>query len=288
MFQYRRGAAAALLTDPGAIAALASPVRQEVFDTIDALGGTATIAELAAQLGRPADGLYYHVEVLRRAGLLSTAPDGRSHAGRPERRYRIPVREGMRVSLGYRPREPRNAAAVRGVVGGMLRIARRDFDRALAGDAVIDGARRELWAARRTGWVSDADLAAINRLLRELLAHLGRPRDESRRRMVSLCFVLAPMTARPTRRGAAPNRAADRPKRSGRSPRPAQRRTRRSAARDGATDRSTRPGQRRTRRGAARDSATDRSTRPARARPGRPAATSRRSGQRRRRPARRR
>ncbi|HET9620627.1 MAG TPA: helix-turn-helix domain-containing protein, partial [Kofleriaceae bacterium] len=52
------------IVEPRAIAALASPVRQEILDTVEALGGTATIAELAAQLGRPADGLYYHVTVL--------------------------------------------------------------------------------------------------------------------------------------------------------------------------------------------------------------------------------
>ena len=39
-----------------AIAALASPVRQEIIDTVELLGGSATIAELASQLGRPADG----------------------------------------------------------------------------------------------------------------------------------------------------------------------------------------------------------------------------------------
>src|SRR5689334_6560879 len=175
MFQQRRGPIrGGRISDAAAIAALASPVRQELFDTLEALGGVATIAELAEQLGRPADGLYYHVDLLRRAGLLVAAPAGRSRAGRSERRYRIPARPG-RVGLGYRPREPRNVAAVRAVVGGMLRIARRDFDRALVGDVVVDGPRRELWAARGTGWVSDAELAALNRLLVQLTQLLRRP-----------------------------------------------------------------------------------------------------------------
>jgi len=217
MFQHRRtGTPALRITRPSAIAALASPVRQELFDTFEALGGVATIAELAEQLGRPADGLYYHVEVLRRAGVIAAAPLGRSRAGRAERRYRIPGgRPGRQVGLLYQPRDPRNASAVRSVVGGMLRIARRDFDRAFTGDVTVDGPHRELWAARGTGWVTPAELAAINRLLIQLATLLRRPRRPARQRLISLCFVLAPMTPRPARR-AAP-RAAPAPRRS-RSP----------------------------------------------------------------------
>jgi DNA-binding transcriptional ArsR family regulator len=210
MFQQRRDRLrAGRITDAAAIAALASPVRQELFDTLEALGGVATIAELAEQLGRPADGLYYHVDLLRRAGLLIAAPAARSRAGRSERRYRIPGTPGRSIGLGYRPREPRNAAAVRAVVGGMLRIARRDFDRALVGDVTVDGPRRELWAARGTGWVSDAELTAINRLLVQLTRLLRRPRGGARHRLISLCYVLAPMTPRPRRR-TAPRAAAKR------------------------------------------------------------------------------
>jgi len=212
MFQQRRAPIrGGRITDAAAIAALASPVRQELFDTLEALGGVATIAELAEQLGRPADGLYYHVDLLRRAGLLIPAAAARSRAGRNERRYRIPGPPGQ-IGLGYRPREPRNATAVRSVVGGMLRIARRDFDRALVGDVVVDGPRRELWAARGTGWVSDAELAALNRLLVQITELLRRPRGGARHRLISLCYVLAPMTARPRRRGTAASSAPRRPR----------------------------------------------------------------------------
>lgn len=208
MFQQKRAAFRGdRIVAPAAISALASPVRQELFDTLEALGGVATIAELAAQLGRPADGLYYHIDLLRRAGLLAAAPSGRSRAGRSERRYRIPGRPGRQVRLGYRPGEPRNAAAVRAVVGGMLRIARRDFDRALAGRVAVAGPRRELWAARGTGWVSDAELAAINRLLVQLTNLLRRPPGGARHRLISLCFVLAPMTPRAARRSEPTRRA---------------------------------------------------------------------------------
>lgn len=203
MFQQRPGRRdelrAGKIADAAAIRAIASPVRQELVDTLEALGGTATIAELAEQLGRPADGLYYHVQILVRAGLFEPAPGGTSRAGRSEARYRTPARAGE-LKLVYRPREPRNAAAVKGVVGGMLRIARRDFDGALAGEVVTSGARRELWAARGTGWISDAELVELNRLLARLSGLLRRPRSRTRQRLVSLCFVLAPMVPRAKRR----------------------------------------------------------------------------------------
>jgi hypothetical protein len=196
MFQHGR------IESAKTIAILASPIRQEVIDTIEAMGGSATIREVAEQLGRPADGLYYHVEILRRGGLL-VASNGRSKAGRGERRYRIPVASGDELGLVYRPGDRRNAAAVRGVVRGMLRIARRDFDAALARpDVVAAGDRRELWAARSTGWVSEADLPEINRLLARLTKRVRRPRGAGRKKLISICYVLAPLPVRPRRRAA--------------------------------------------------------------------------------------
>jgi len=204
-----------LIADPAAITVLASPVRQELVDTVEALGGAASIAELAEQLGRPADGLYYHVEILRRAGLLVAAAGRRSRGGRGERRYGTPARSGRKLALVYQPRDPRNATAVRSVVGSMLRIARRDFDRALGGGVTVEGPRRELWASRGTGWVSDSELLEINRLLVQVVSYLRRPRGGPRQRLISLCYVLAPMTARPKRRtiATARTRAAHAPPR---------------------------------------------------------------------------
>jgi DNA-binding transcriptional ArsR family regulator len=187
------------ITRAATIMKVASPVRQEVLDTIEMLGGTASIGELAEQLGRPADGLYYHVAVLVRAGLLAAAPDGRTRAGRDERRYTIPLAPGRLLAIAYRPRA--NARAVRKVVSSMLKIAQRDFAAALADESVaVTGDRRELWAGRGTGWVSDRDLVAINRLLRELAGKLRHRRGGDRRRLISACFVLAPLATRPKRR----------------------------------------------------------------------------------------
>ena len=47
-----------------------STVRQEIVDTIEALGGDAAVADIAAHLGRPADGIYYHLRRLVDSGVL--------------------------------------------------------------------------------------------------------------------------------------------------------------------------------------------------------------------------
>ncbi|MCE9571851.1 MAG: helix-turn-helix domain-containing protein [Deltaproteobacteria bacterium] len=190
----------AAIAQPATIALLASAARQELVDTLEALGGTATAAELAAQLGRPVDGLYYHLARLRKGGLIEELA-GRSAAGRGERRFRIVAPRGRALALAYRPDDPRNTRAVRTVVASMLRIARRDFDRAIARpDAVVRGPRRELWAARGQGWLTAAEVTRANQLLHELTELLRRPRTDKRDRLLSLCFVVAPVAARPARR----------------------------------------------------------------------------------------
>ncbi len=177
------------------IALLASPARIEIMDTLEALGGAVTVAELAAALGRPADGLYYHLRRLADGGLIeeTLAADGR--------RYRTRTRPGRRLSLRYRPGRTTNARAVRRVAASIARVAQRDFARALADPAsVVAGPRRELWAARGKGWVGPAELAEINRLLGRLSALLLAPRTPRKTKLVALSWVLAPLDAKPARR----------------------------------------------------------------------------------------
>ena len=57
------------IAEPRQIRALASSTRQDIVDTIAAIG-PCSVAELARALGRSADGLYYHIRVLTRVGLL--------------------------------------------------------------------------------------------------------------------------------------------------------------------------------------------------------------------------
>lgn len=183
------------LDTPEKIALVASPVRQDIVDTLESLGGEADIATVAAQMGRPADGLYYHFELLARGGLLQ-----RIDAEGGSRRYRIGRARGAALRLEYRvPAEGR--AAIGRVVDRALGAARRDFHAALADPGtVVAGPRRELWAGRNQGWVDAEGLAEINRLITRLQQVLQGPRRAGCDRLVSVSFALAPLKSKAVRR----------------------------------------------------------------------------------------
>lgn len=182
---------------PREIALLAAPARQELIDTLEALGGEASVATLAAQLGRPADGLYYHLRLLVRGGLLEELPDEGDG-----RRYRTKAQQGARLQLRYKGGRNAGAQAMEKVGSSMLRIASRDFAAALRqGDVVTDGEEREIIASRTKGWVDGKDLAEINRLLGRALQLLHKPRSGARDKLIAVTVVMAPLPVKPSRRG---------------------------------------------------------------------------------------
>ncbi|HTA66053.1 MAG TPA: helix-turn-helix domain-containing protein [Xanthomonadaceae bacterium] len=187
--------ASGIVEDPKKIAVFATPIRVELVTAIQALGGAATVAELAVQLGRSADGLYYHLHALVRGGLLE------ERAGANGRSYHLAVPAGESLRLRYKPGATANAKSVAKVATSMSRLAQRDFLRALAeSGTVVEGPRRELWAARLRGWVESDDLAEINRLLQRLANLLLDTRPTRGGKLVALHWMLAPLDARPVRR----------------------------------------------------------------------------------------
>lgn len=202
--------AAGLVRNPQQVRLLGSAVRQELVDTLAALGGEADVAELAEQLGRPADGLYYHLRVLAAGGLLEEVPaiDG------SERRYRLASGAGTSLRLAYDLGAGGNAPELRGFARSLLQIAGRDFENGLADEqVVVFGAGRELWASRNKGWVSRDDLKEINALLERLSALTSQPKQAGRERLVSLAFVLSPIKALNKRRASRKDRVAKDPSR---------------------------------------------------------------------------
>ena len=191
----RKATTRTYIDDPEKIAVLATPIRVELATAIQALGGEATVAELAAQLGRPADGLYYHLRALVKGGLLE------ERAGTSGRSFRLAVPAGQSLSLRYKPGATANAKAVARVASSMSRLAQRDFVRALGqAETVVSGSSRELWAARLTGWVDPAELAEVNGLLRRLADLLLGTRPARGGKRIALHWMLAPLDAKPARR----------------------------------------------------------------------------------------
>lgn len=184
-----------LLKDPKALRALASPVSQELIDTLEAAGQPLTVAELATQLGKHADGLYYHLRRLLKAGLVVELADAAAAS-----RFRTAAPTGARLQLLY-PRSAAGCEPVSRVVKSLLRTAQRDFERSLrSGSAVVTGVKRDLWAGRVKGWVSSRDLVEINHLIERLRELLHQPRSRERHRLIAAAWVLAPVAGQSGRR----------------------------------------------------------------------------------------
>lgn len=169
---------------------LASAVRQELVDTLGSLGGEASAAELAMQIGRPMDGLYYHLELLREGGLVLELPA----AGAGERRFRLASKRGQPLRLVYKPDQPGVTAALNKFAQQLLHIAGQDFAAGLDKPGVCtEGAHRELWISRNKGWLNTKDLAEVNTLLVRLGELTSQPAAPDRTHLASFAFALAPV-----------------------------------------------------------------------------------------------
>lgn len=174
------------------LAALAASARQEIIDVLEQMGGVVSVAELAAALGRPADGLYFHLRALMRAGLIQDAGYS-SRGGRKGAIYRTIEPE---LQLQYEPENPGNRKAVSAIVASMLRLAMRDFSRSFQpGNVSVSGACRELWALRKVGRLSRTQLRAVNRGINRLVEKVTVPSD-AHGRLYAVTVVLTPLDHR--------------------------------------------------------------------------------------------
>lgn len=183
---------------PDQLRVLRSPLRQEIVDLLVG-GGPRSVAELAETLGRPADGLYYHVRRLQRVGLLVSL--SRSRAGR--RTGEVVDVAARPVALAERAHVASHRAAVGRIVASMLRLTERQYAEALRrrGRARHRGPREE-WAARVTGWLTAAERDELMRALARLNAAVQSRSRDGRRRLHAFTFVVAPIDARARRRTA--------------------------------------------------------------------------------------
>jgi hypothetical protein len=181
------------------LAAIASPARQEILDGVQALGAS-PIAAIAGLLGRPADSLYYHVRTLERLGLLVRV-GVRRNGRREEAVYDVPHRP---LRIRYEPGDAANRAGVTRAVASAVRLSLRDFNRAMeSGGFVPDGPHRNAWGGRTKGWLTPAQLAAVNKHLKQIhdiVARPGHPRRQRGSQLHSFAWVLAPVRDRPARR----------------------------------------------------------------------------------------
>jgi DNA-binding transcriptional ArsR family regulator len=166
--------------------ALASSARQEIVDVLSQMGAVSA-AEVAAALGRPANAVYYHLRALLRCGLV--VPAGvRAHGGRREALFRTP---GTDVRMHYDLGDEANRSGMSAIVRSMMRLGMRDFQRALqGGDVAVTGQRRDLWALRKSGWLTPPQVEQVNRHIASLASTF---RPSRRGRLYGITVLLTPL-----------------------------------------------------------------------------------------------
>jgi predicted transcriptional regulator len=173
-----------IIRDRKQIAARASPVRLALVDALEGMG-PASVAELACVTGSRADGLYYHLRILEKRGLVAR----RSGADAPQAIVDVAARP---LLLAYEPADRKNRDAVTRVVAAMLRAALRLFRAAFRPPVRVKGKHRELWAAQRTAALTKTQLETVNRLLNGVLDEFSTHGDAVGEPVYSITFVLAP------------------------------------------------------------------------------------------------
>ena len=184
---------------PGQQVALSSPLRLEIIGLFTDNKPLA-IADMARLMGRPAGSLYYHVEILEKAGLLErkgTRPKGK-------RFETLFFPSGYRLELEAEAGGESAVLALR-TMASAFRMAERDMAACLEhGDVESEGPGRNILAYRLHLRASPEVLAGINEHLdaiQDLLkAETERGRKPSSRdKHVSLTLALLPLRGRKSR-----------------------------------------------------------------------------------------
>jgi DNA-binding MarR family transcriptional regulator len=167
---------------------LASPLRAEIIGHLQT-DGPQSIRELAARLARPASGLYHHVRLLERSGLL-VEKERRKSGRREEVVYALTApRAAIRDA-----RDPTRRAGIAAAATAALRLAGREFTAAL--DACPAGRHPRVRLSRQRVWLSDAGARRANALLRRLEALLAAENRRRRGRLHVVTTIFVPLARR--------------------------------------------------------------------------------------------
>jgi DNA-binding transcriptional ArsR family regulator len=189
------------LTDPQAIRALAHPARLAVLDALNDVDKTMTATQAAQLTGLSPSAMSYHLRALAKWGIVKPADSGDSadyagaeHKDGRERRWR---RGGTGLLMESVAPGTESAAAM---------IAARSFD--LTRDKTLRFLQRspresQFWRDNATishseTWMTEAEVAELNRTIFEIAERLRLDRRTSRRhpdgaRLVQASFVVIPV-----------------------------------------------------------------------------------------------
>jgi len=180
------------------INAICSPVRQEIMDAVIAKG-ECSITDIAVELGRPADGLYYHIRALMKEQLLIAVGENTNNP-RQETLYSLSKKASL-IEVKYTQTDAEKIKAINKMVKSMLKITQQDFENGLINkDAVFEGHYRNLWAGRVKSRLNKRQIKKTNKLLNDLMTVFKQESDSSSEILYTMQWVLAPVEAKPKRR----------------------------------------------------------------------------------------
>ncbi|MEM7260900.1 MAG: winged helix-turn-helix domain-containing protein [Planctomycetota bacterium] len=170
---------------------LTSPVR---FDIIELLSnyGPCSVNDLAWQLGRNSDSLYYHVRKLAATEMIIVAGERVLSGQNTETLYRL---NGTHVVVDDLA-NPEARPYITRLLSAVLRMTDRETRQALEGDDTRlshTGPRRNFSARRDLVWLNDDQLHDVNEHLDAIQAIFKKARAERTGRLYSATTFLAPL-----------------------------------------------------------------------------------------------
>ncbi len=167
---------------------LISPVRVDVVEALR-LAGRASIAELAARLGRSPHSLYHHIRLLESCRLILICGKRRS-GSREEAIYTL---RSARFALAKNATDPLYRRQAVKTLRLVLRKAEREHQRAQ--EAVQTGAvaGKEIRMLRLTASLNTRDAATLRRKLAELGEWVRQHETTARGRLYSLTGLVTPI-----------------------------------------------------------------------------------------------
>lgn len=142
-----------------------SPARLEVLDAMSEIG-PCSVAELARELGRSPQSLYYHLEIMVDVGLLMQS--GVRKAGKRDEALFDMVGDHFRLAGSDDSAEDVRRTLLR-FNSTVLKLTERNYRDAVAGGlARRIGQRENIYLRRQRGRLSDKDLTRFYELLDEI------------------------------------------------------------------------------------------------------------------------
>jgi transposase-like protein len=183
-----------LVDQPEQLAALTSPVRLELLELFG-IWGPCAVANVAQQMGRAPDSLYYHVRKLAKVGLLEEVGRQRK-AHRFEAIYRLPAEE---LELPRKASTPGARRSTNKAIDAVLRLAGRELKLALDDDALLDeGPQRTFYGRRLKGRLSKTRIRELNKHLSAIETIYAEAAVKSSRHTQSIAttIVMTPVQVR--------------------------------------------------------------------------------------------